>query len=239
MSADLPPQLPHGILREVLPDVFVVAGQTRPVFGGRQLQFSRGMVVLREGEALTLVNTLRLDDAGLAALNALGRVEHVVRLGAFHGRDDAFYVGRSGARVWAFEGMPHERGVVTTDLLVEGGDAPVAGARAFQFHSSSMPEGLLILEAHGGVAIACDSLQTMAGPDDFFDDATAGMMAGAGFFQRPNIGPGWLSAAKPKRADFDRLLETPFEHLLSAHGPPLSGDASAAVATAVDRVAWA
>ena len=47
---DFPSQLPHGEIREVLPDVFFVTGQTRP-------------------DALTLVNTMRLDAAGLARLD--------------------------------------------------------------------------------------------------------------------------------------------------------------------------
>jgi hypothetical protein len=39
--------------------------------------------VLRDGNALTLINSIRLDDAGLAQL---GRVAHVVKIGSLHGR---------------------------------------------------------------------------------------------------------------------------------------------------------
>lgn len=59
----LPPQLPHGTLRELFDDVFFVTGQTRPVFGGRQLSFSRNMTVIRDGGSLTFLNTMRLDEA--------------------------------------------------------------------------------------------------------------------------------------------------------------------------------
>ena len=41
---------------------------------------------MREDGALTLVNSVRLDDAGLAALDALGKVTNVVRLGAMRSR---------------------------------------------------------------------------------------------------------------------------------------------------------
>src|SRR5262245_30354002 len=91
-----PPAWPHGALTEVFPDVFVVTGSMRfplplvPVFA------SRTMTILRDGGSLALVNTVRLDDPGLAALDALGKVEHVIRLAGFHGSDDPFYKDRYG-----------------------------------------------------------------------------------------------------------------------------------------------
>jgi len=53
------------------------------------------------GNALTLINSIRLDDAGLAQLDALGLVAHVVKIGSIHGRDDAFYKAHYGATFWA------------------------------------------------------------------------------------------------------------------------------------------
>ena len=50
-------------------------------------------VVLKQNDSLSVVNSLRMDDAGLAALDALGKVEHVIRLAGFHGMDDPFYKG--------------------------------------------------------------------------------------------------------------------------------------------------
>ena len=38
------------------------------------------MVVVREGERLVLVNTVRLNDAGLEALDALGTVTDTIRV---------------------------------------------------------------------------------------------------------------------------------------------------------------
>ena len=117
---EFPAQLPHGEIREVLPDVFFVTGQTRPTFGSQTLQFSRNMSVVRDGDALTLVNTMRLDAAGLARLDELGSVKNLVKLGFFHGRDDAFYLDRYGATLWSLPGMEHERGVQTQAELVPG-----------------------------------------------------------------------------------------------------------------------
>ena len=67
-----PPALPHGAIREVLPGIHFVTGTVRmttPPIG-----FSRNMTIVREGERLVLVNCVRLDEAGLAALDALGKV---------------------------------------------------------------------------------------------------------------------------------------------------------------------
>ena len=62
------PQWPHGDLEEVFDDVFFVTGTSKPEFGGVTWQFSRNMTVVREGASLSLINTVRLDEAGLAAL---------------------------------------------------------------------------------------------------------------------------------------------------------------------------
>src|SRR5262245_22869612 len=107
------PAMPHGAIEEVFPDTFFVQGTTRPNFNGLNWQFSRNMTILREGEALTLVNSVRLDDAGLAALERLGRVTNLVKIGAFHGYDDPFYVDRYRPRLWALPGATHEGGLKT------------------------------------------------------------------------------------------------------------------------------
>jgi len=53
---------------------------------------------------LTLINTIRLDDKTLAQLSMLGEIKHVVRLGAFHRVDDAFYLQRNPTKCWIIEG---------------------------------------------------------------------------------------------------------------------------------------
>ena len=230
MSPDLPPLLPHGTLAKVLPDVFVVQGQTRPVFGGRQLQFSRTMTVVRENGALTLVNTLRLDDAGLEALEA----RNLVKLGSFHGRDDAFYVQRYGARMWALPGMPHSRGIRTDHVLEAGAPGPTADAETFAYATPSAPEGRLLLARHGGILLACDSLQNGV-VDAYFDEATAAMMTQQGLVGRVSVGPGWRAAGRPTPADLGRVLSLEFRHLISAHGPALLHTAHDAVHAALAR----
>jgi len=92
-----PPALSHGAIEEVFPDVFFVSGAMETVLQEIDWKFSRNMVVVRDGERLIIVNSVRLGEEGLAELDKLGRVTDVVRLGSLHGRDDPFYVDRYSA----------------------------------------------------------------------------------------------------------------------------------------------
>ena len=219
------PALPHGPIEQVFEHVFFVTGTTRPTFFGLDWQFSRNMTIVRDGEALTLVNTVRLDDAGLEALEALGTVRHVVRLGAFHGMDDAFYLDRYGASLWALQDMVHEHTHPTDHVLRPGAPLPWADASLFVYETAKQPEGLLLVARAGGILIACDSLQNWEAPDAFFDEASAARMQSMGFFRTANVGPGFRTACEPAAADFQRILELPFRHLVSAHGTVLRDEA--------------
>jgi hypothetical protein len=213
--------MPHGDIEEVFTNVFFVTGTSKASFMGMSWQFSRNMVIIRDGGTLTLINTVRLDEEGLAKLDRLGVVEHIVKLGAFHGMDDAFYRARSGARQWALPGMEHEGGHLTDAELVPDGDTPFPNARVFVFETSAQPEGLILAERDGGILISCDSLQNWVEPDRFFSDESAERMKAMGFIQPANIGPGWRMACKPQPSDFSRLKTLTFNHLLPAHGQPL------------------
>lgn len=229
---DFTPLMPHGELHEVFPDIFVVTGTSRPNFEGAQWQFSRNMTVLREGDVLTLINTVRLDEAGLAALDRLGRVENVVKIGSFHGIDDVFYVDRYSAELWALPGMRHESGLPTTREL-RPDSLPVKDASLFAFDTAKMPEGLLVLGREGGIVISCDSLQNWAEVDEFFSAESAAKMSAIGFIKSANVGPGWRRYTEPQASDFQRLLELRFRHLLSGHGAPLIGDAKERLAATI------
>lgn len=233
---DFPPRLSHGALEEVLPGIYRVSGLIQPPFPGGGINITRSMTVIRDGDALSLVSTIRLDEPGLVQLESLGKVTNVVTLGSFHGRDDPFYVDRYGANVWAFPGTPHNAGVSTTHELGEGTAGPCADASSFEIPCQGAPEGVLLLERHGGVLLSFDSLHNMVEPDAYFDAPSAERFGAAGFFGKANIGVGWLRTAKPPRAGFDHILALEFKHLLSAHGTPLLDEAKPAVRATVERV---
>ena len=54
-----PPALSHGNLEEAFPDVFFVTGSMETVLMGAKWNFSRNMTVLRNGNALSLINTVQ------------------------------------------------------------------------------------------------------------------------------------------------------------------------------------
>lgn len=215
-----PPALPHGSLEEVFPDVFFVSGAMETVLQGMDWKFSRNMTVVRDGDRLIIINSVRLNDEGLAELDRLGRVTDVIRLGSLHGRDDPFYVDRYAAEYWAMPGMEHETGLKATRSLTED-PLPISDATIFEFRTTQIAEGILRLDRAGGILIACDALQNWLSPDEFFSDASRELMQNMGFFTPANLGPVWVQAAAPAGDDFARLKELPFRHALCGHGEPL------------------
>src|SRR5258706_6590039 len=146
-----PRALPHGSIEEVFPDVFVVKGRYKAGVG---VHFERNMTLVRRGDELVAINSVRLTDAGEAELAKLGKVRHVVRIGAFHGADDPYFVERYGAQLWGPPGTKHR--VAGKDLTPA--DKPLEG-EVFVFERGMMPEAAIILPVEGGVLVSCDSFQ--------------------------------------------------------------------------------
>jgi len=234
----------HGPLEALFDDVYFVTGGMR--MARPPLSFSRNMTVLRNDDALTLVNSVRLNDSGLAELDKLGQVENVVRLAGFHGTDDPFYKDRYGATVWAIEDQLYvsgfeqaeERAYFQPDQFIsDSSHLPVPGARLYRFGSAKPGEGLLLLERDGGILIAGDCLQNWQRTDQYFSLIARLMMPLKGFIKPHNIGPGWLQAVKPDPDELRGLLTLDFEHVLPAHGSPVIGGARDKYRDTIQRVA--
>nr|CRH04772.1 Conserved protein of unknown function [Candidatus Magnetococcus massalia] len=223
--SDFHQAMPHGPIEEIFQDLFFVTGTMKNEFFGSMWQFSRNMTIVREGDALTLINSVRLDDEGLAALDALGKVTHIVRMGDMHGLDDPFYLDRYNASFWALPEMTLEEGLKVDKVLKEGGELPFGNSSLFAFNTVERPEAIIRLEREGGIMIACDALQNWLAPDPFFDETTAATMTEMGFFTPANLGPAWMMGSKPQADDFARLKEIPFRHALCGHGAPLRNSA--------------
>ena len=237
-----PPALPHGEIKEILPDVFFVTG-TIGFRAPLTMRFSRNMTVIREGARLVLVNSVRLNEAGLAQLEALGTVSDVIRLAGFHGADDAFYKDRYGAKVWTIKGQRYTAGfdVHAAETHFEP-DAEIDASTALPLERASVylfatrpPEGLLILARDGGLVVSGDSLQHWAALDPYFNWFGGFMMKRLGFIKPHNVGPAWLKQAKPAVSDLRGVLALEFEHLLPAHGAPVLGGAKSAFRPAIER----
>ncbi len=227
------PAWPHGRLTPFLDELWYVMGTNRVHHAGVDLQTSRTMLVVRDGEALTLVNTVRLDDEGLRALDALGTVRDVVRLGAFHGRDDPFYRDRYRATLWAVPGSAHADSRPEDRAIVDGGALSIG--RAHVFASARHPEAALLLDRSGGVLVTCDAVQSWSHVDELFSPETGAAFEARGLIRPANVPSTWLEACAPDRTDFERLLALPFRHLVSAHGEPLLEDAHERLEESVRR----
>jgi hypothetical protein len=224
---DFPAPLPHGPIRELFPDVFSVTGSFRiaPL-----LTITRNMTVVRRGGGLTVLNSVRLDEATEAELAKLGKVEHVVRVGQFHGMDDPYYVHRFGATLWA---PPRTRGADGARDL-RPGETPIEGSTVMLFEHAKAAEAVVILDVDGGAIVTCDAYQNWTTFDgcSAVGKVTIKVMG----FGPTHIGKPWFKAVGPGvKADFERLLEMPWRHLVPAHGTVLCDTAKDGLRDAMKR----
>lgn len=233
--SDFPKVMPHGPIEEFIEGVYFVNGLVQM---GPLMRFPRMMAVLRHADELTLVNAVRLDEAGEKALDALGRVKHLVRVGG-HEMDNAYYAEIYGAKLWALAGVEHARGLQTDHVYDESTELPVPGLRAVVFEHTKQPTAALHLERDDGVLFTCDCIQNWLNTERCSPMAKVAMRL-MGFIKPAQIGPPWRKAMTPSggslKPDFDRLAGLRFENLISGHGTPIKGGANSQLRTTIERV---
>ena len=193
-TAGYPAPYTHDGIEQLFEDVFRVHGSIRM---GPGLSFNRNMVILREGEALTVIGSVRLNAETERELHALGRVGHVVRLGNFHGIDDRYYVDRYGAEFWCQADSNRYPEPKPTQMLTEQTTLPVGDAELFLFRETRLPEGAILLRRHGGLLITCDSLQHWKDRRNCNLPARL-MMPLLGFKMTTIVGPPWRKLRLPR-----------------------------------------
>ena len=219
------PVLPHGSIEEIVDDVFWVQGSAQLAPG---MRLTRNMVIVRSGDDLTVVSPVRLSPAGETELERLGTVRHVVKIGFFHGIDDAYYLERFGATYWALpDGTRPEDPTPENELRPDS--LPINDAELFEFHDTINKEGALLIRRAGGVLITCDAVQHWSNTKGCSPPARL-VSHLIGFRRRPaQIGPPWRKRMTPKgaslKSDFERLAGLDFTHLIGAHGHPLRDSA--------------
>ena len=235
-----PAPLPHDLPLQLDEDLFVVAGCVKP---NPIVRFTRNMTVVRQNGGLTLINPVRMDDAGLQALQALGEIKHVLRLGPMHGMDDEFYVDTYNAQFWSFTGgITYTKPGIDHELS-EGGALPFERAELFAFRHMKEQEGAILLHREpSNILLTCDGLQSYATPPHtpHTNTFTRLTMPFIGFPKKTLIGPVWIKLlvedVEGIKAEFRRLLEWEFDRLLAAHGTFLPADAKLEVQQAYDTM---
>ena len=226
-----------GPLTAVFEDVWWAWGTTR-FFPGAE--FPRNMTVIRQDGHLVVIHPVMLPPPEQRKLEALGPIEHIVRLGDYHGMDDALYLRRYGATLWAPRGAyPHEGAPVGRELA-PGGPLPLCDAALLEFDVARAPELVLHVNRHGGGLLTCDSIQNWERTPEGCTLLGALMSKLMGFRGRACIGPGWRKFNEPKTGPgfgprFHEILALEFRHLLSAHGPPVLGTARDDLSAVVRR----
>ncbi len=230
------PVWPHSEIKEVFPNIFYVMGMNITTHDNIQFQHSRNMIIIRDNDKLSLINTVRLNEETLSKLDSLGQVENIVRIGSFHGRDDAFYLDRYKATLWALEGMQHQDNRTTDILLTPSGKKPFTDCSFFTFETSKHPEGILHIAKEGGILITCDSIKNWVAADQFFSADSAKLYSEQGFFGVATISNVWREPCGIQSSDFIRLKTLKFKHLISAHGEPLLDNAYEAVVNTIYKI---
>jgi hypothetical protein len=179
---------------------------------------------------------VRLSEEGLRRLDALGRVCHIVRLGAFHGRDDPFYRDHYGATLWALPDAAAADNRPADRELAAGGPFPAHEGAVFVFTTARFPEAAVLLPRDGGILITCDAVQNWTHVDRFFSDETGAVFVAQGLIGAANIPSTWREACRPDIADFRRLAGLPFRHLISGHGEPLRDEAKRLLQARIDAM---
>lgn len=219
-----PPAYPHDPIRNLYPGVFLLQGSIRM---GPGMWMNRNMVILQSGSELSLINPVRMDEQGLAALDALGRVCRIIRLGDFHGLDDQFYLDRYQCEFWAQSGQGTYQTPLPTRVIEVDTAAPVEHAEFFIFHSALYPEAALLLKEHR-LLITTDSIQYHA-DWRYFSWFTRVIFRLLGFRIGLNIGGPWLKRVTPKgktlEENFAALMALDFDALIAAHGALLGAGA--------------
>jgi hypothetical protein len=229
------PAYPHDPIEEIAPDLYMVRGSVRL---NALMRITRNMAIVRDRGELSLVDPIRLDEAGERQLLALGEVKRILRLGPMHGLDDPYYVDRFGAELWApGESQTYPEPRIDQKLTADR-PLPFPDAELFVFAGTTQPEAALLMRRGPGILLTCDAIQHYG---DYRHNTLLArlVMPFIGFPKTTVVGPIWLKLMTPEggslKSEFERLLALDFDRLLSAHGSLLDGGARASVAAAVRR----
>jgi hypothetical protein len=230
-----PPSYPHDEIKNLYPGVYLLHGSIKM---GPAMRMNRNMLILESEGQLTLINPVRMSEAGLGRLDKLGSVKNILRLGDFHGLDDAFYLDRYKCEFWAQEGQATYKTPVPSKIISASAQSPFPNSEFFVFETSKYPEAAFLLKDYK-LLITTDSVQYHA-DWSYFTFLTKFAFKLLGFKIGLNIGPPWVKRVTPEgrslKVDFNKLLVLDFDSLVAAHGLQLKSGAKELLALEVSRV---
>lgn len=220
--------LPHGSLKEVLPNIFTVVGTMR-LFG--LFRYSRVMTILRENETLAIINPVRVNEKLLGEIQQLGQIKYLLKIGQLHSVDVPFYMDRFSPELWINKGDSSVGQYNASKYFDDVDEIPILRCKVKKIVGSKIKESVLLTPADGGSLHTCDAFVNM-GADPNHNWLTAKL---SNFLPEPTyIGPNWIKMAKPPESSMRAVLDFEFENLLSAHGEPILGRAKEKIEKYVD-----
>lgn len=226
---------PHGSVEQISENLFMVRGSIKM---NPAVRITRNMAIVREGDELSLINPIRVSPRVEAEIEQLGRVTHLLRLGAFHGVDDEYYAEKYPVSMWAQKGGTTYTKPEIDNEISAGCQLPFSNSEVIEFEGSVQPECVVLIKTGKGILLTCDAIQNY-GDYSYNNFFTKLMLPFIGFPRTTIVGPIWLKFMTPKNqsleAEFRKLLSCEFDSLLAAHGTLLESGAYAAVEKAINK----
>lgn len=234
MTQAFPKVEPHTHLEPIIDDIWYLTGSVafKPL-----VRLSRNMIVIKNNDELTLINSVRLNKEGEKALDALGKVTHIMKIG-FHAMDDPYYLDRYQASYWVAEPLTSEQKDKGVHSLNEDCQLPFPDADVFCFKDTNQVEAAIHIKREDGLLITCDCIQHWV-PKKLMSPAAKLVTRLMGFQKPAQIGPPWKKIQTPEngslRADFERLAALPFKQIIGGHGGLLENDGNALLKATIAR----
>lgn len=160
-------------------------------------------------------------------LHSAPATARIIRLGDFHGLDDAFYLNRYNCEFWAQTGQETYKSPLPTKHLNATTSGPIPNSKFFIFESAIYPEAALLIEEYR-LLITTDAIQYYS-EWRYFSWFSKLVFKLLGFKVGLNIGGPWLKRVTPKgktlKHDFEKLLALDFDAIIAAHGALVGKDA--------------
>lgn len=226
---------PHGKVEKIDENIFMVRGSIKM---NPLVRITRNMAIVRQGDEISLINPIRVSPEVESQIEALGKIKHIVRLGAFHGVDDTYYSEKYSPSMWSQPGGSTYTVPKIDNEISAGCQLPFLNAEVIEFNGSVEPECVLLIKVGKGLLLTCDAIQNY-GDYSYNNLAAKLLMPFIGFPRTTIVGPIWLKFMTPENqsleAQFRKLLALEFDSLLAAHGTLLKTGAYTAVEKAIDK----